>query len=161
MPAPASTCLLLPWHGCSTTARTPVNNDQEEDGDLVAALAPSQGDALTDVGADPDHEHSRRKSRAHRKRAIDTSFKRHHSLRLAAMEPAVYVPVTEKASKAEAAKMELTGVSCSLVLDLEDSGVLARPPPSAISASKLKRIWHSCIPLSRLAALDAVVALHG
>lgn len=73
------------------------------------------------------------------------------------MEPAKYVTVAKKAAKAKAAKIDMAGVSRSLATALEDSGVLARPPPSAISASKLKRMGRTYIPRHRLAELDAVV----
>lgn len=110
---------------------------------------------------DPDHELSRRKSRARRKRQVDSAFKLRRSKRIAAIEPAKYVPVAEKASKAKAAKFEMAGVSRSLAAALEESGVLARPPPPAISTSKLKMIGRACVPRRRLAELDAVVVPRG
>lgn len=59
------------------------------------------------------------------------------------------------------AKLDMTGVSHALVSALEDSGALARPPPLAISASKLKRIGCTWIPRRRLTELDAVVVPRG
>lgn len=80
------------------------------------------------------------------------------SERLGSKEPATYEHAISKASRVKAAKMDLVGVSRSLVVVIEDSGILQRPAPKAIPVSKLCRIGASCIPRGKLAALDMLVS---
>lgn len=158
LPAPPVR-LPLPWYGCGAPARGQPIVLPELRPDPVPTLESSVD--LSAIEADPDHELTRRKSRVRRKRQADSASKLRRSERLAALEPAKYVPVAEKASKAKAAKFDMAGVSRSLATALEESGVLTRPPPAAISASKLKSIGRACVPRRRLAELDAVVVPRG
>lgn len=161
--------LALPWYGCGASPRSQDTAAPDSgitntaDGAAISHNVPAafDNDTFPDLDADPDHEATRRKGRARRKRQVDNAFKVRRSKRIAATEPVQDIPAAEKASKVKAAKFNMTGVSRSLVSALEESGILTHPPPSVLSASKLKRMGRTCIPRHRLAKLDAVVVPRG
>lgn len=97
------------------------------------------------------------KHQTQRKRATDQVFKR-RSDRLAAKESVVYENAVIKASRVKAVKMDLLGVSRTLAVAIEDSGILHRPAPKAIPVSKLCRISASCILRSKLEVLGISVS---
>jgi hypothetical protein len=66
-----------------------------------------------------------------RKRVVDSASKRRHSLCLMAKEAPFYESATSKASRVQAAKLDLSEASTRMKAALDTAGVLERPPPSA------------------------------
>lgn len=86
------------------------------------SIIPSEVDIL----AEEEHEVVTR-----RKRVVDSASKRRHSLCLTAKEAPFYESATSKASRVQAAKLDLSEASTRMKAALDTAGVLERPPPSA------------------------------
>ena len=83
--------------------------------------------SLEELIAEKEHEVSIRRRRARRKRAADNASKLRRSIRLAAKENPFYEDTTSKASRVQAAKLDLTKASSTMVSALEASGILKCP----------------------------------
>ena len=100
--------------------------------------------SLEELIAEKEHEVSIRRRRARRKRAADNASKLRRSIRLAAKENPFYEDATSKASRVQAAKLDLSKASSALGSALEASGILQRPPPARIPSSRLRRLARVC-----------------
>ena len=109
---------------------------------------------LGDLVLEEEHEVSARRRCARRKRAQDSAAKtRCHILRLAAKEDPFYVDATSKATRVQAAQLDLARASARMKEALACSGVLERPAPSKINTCKLRLLGRVC-GLPNLSELD-------
>jgi len=158
-------CAPLLWLGslgswCATSPPpprlpSPPSNDTEGDGAGGVKLpgptlqpAPSLRDLIVE-----EHEVTARRRRVRRKRAVDSASRIHRSRRLAAKEHPFYEDATSKATRVQAAKLDLSRASARLKEAIEESEVLQRPPPPRVTRRHLLCLGRAC-GLSNLSEVE-------
>lgn len=110
----------------------------------AAARLSSSRPSLDEILDADVHEATIKKRRVRRKRATDGATKERRSLRLAEKEEPYYVDAASKATRAKAARMDLSKASERMRAAIAGSRVLERPPPKHISAAKLRCMGRLC-----------------
>jgi len=110
--------------------------------------APSLRDLIVE-----EHEVTARRRRVRRKRAVDSASRIHRSRRLAAKEHPFYEDATSKATRVQAAKLDLSRASARLKEAIEESEVLQRLPPPRVTRRHLLCLGRAC-GLSNLSEVE-------
>ncbi|CAD6266353.1 unnamed protein product [Miscanthus lutarioriparius] len=100
--------------------------------------------SLEDLMAEEEHEVNLRRCHAQRKHAADSASKIRRSRRLAVKENPFYEDATSKATRVQAAKLDLSKASSNMAEALACSSILKRPPPACTAPSRLHRLARVC-----------------